>query len=137
MSVRDEKPWATPGGMYTPWSTSPSSSMTSVAPSVREPTPQVVEDDTDTAAQRVPVVGLVQVEVEADHGARLLLRAVPLNHLGPVGEPTAPVCLDEAATLVAVHVRADQHDVVDDLGGDQLWHGANGIRSRSDRSRPR
>src|ERR1700722_2396576 len=64
--------------------------------------PQVVEDNADTAAQRIPVVGLVQVEVQADHGARLLLRAVPLNHLGPVGEPTAPVGLDEAATLVAV-----------------------------------
>jgi hypothetical protein len=51
------------------------------------PFPQVVEHHQGVALGEVPVVGLVQVVVEADDGAGDLVGAVPLHHLPPVREP--------------------------------------------------
>ena len=100
---------------------------------------QVVQHDTDLAAQQVPVVRLEPVEVQPDQRAGLLLGAVALHHLAAVGEPAAAVGLDEAPSLVAVHVGTDQHDVVDHGRGDDLWHRRNGsgcpLRGRNGRSR--
>ena len=87
-----------------------------MTPSVGEPDPQVVEHDPGPAPQHVPVVGLVQVVVQPDDGAGLLLRAVPLHHLAAEREPRAPVGLDEPAPLVAVGAGLDDDDV-GDLGG--------------------
>ena len=60
---------------------------------------------------------------------------------GRVAEPAAPVGLDEAASGVAVHVRADQEDVVDVGEGTSSGMGANGTSARpsgrrNDRSHP-
>ena len=113
--MSDANPWATPGGMNTPWSRSPSRSSARVAPSVGEPDPQVVEHDPGRAPQHVPVVGLVEVVVQADHGTGLLLGAVPLDHLAPQREPRPAVGLDEPAALVAVGVGLDDDHVGDDV----------------------
>ena len=67
--------------------------------------PQVVQHHPRPSPQEVPVVGLVQVVVQPHQRARLLLGSVALHHLPAEGEPAAPVGLDEAASLVAVHVR--------------------------------
>jgi hypothetical protein len=53
------------------------------------------------------------VEVKTDQRTGLFLGPVALEHLAPVGEPAAPVGLDETPALVAVHVGADQDDIVD------------------------
>jgi uncharacterized protein (UPF0548 family) len=51
----------------------------------------------------MPVIGLVQVEVETDDAALLPIGSSP-GHLTPVWEPLA-VRLDEDASIVAEHIR--------------------------------
>ena len=75
---------------------------------------QVVEHDARPSPRHVPVVRLVEVVVEPDDRAGLLVRAVALDHLAAGREPRAAVGLDEAATFVAVEL--GRHD--DDAGDD-------------------
>src|ERR1700677_5009600 len=74
-----------------------------------------MQHDAGMAPRHCPVVRLVEVIVEPDDGARLSLAAVCLDHLTPKREPTSPVGLDEPASLVAMAVRVDDQDVLDDV----------------------
>ena len=103
--MRDANPCATPGGMKRPLSSCPSRSSDIVAPSVGEPLRRSWSTTRAVPLQHVPVVGLVQVVVESDDRALLLVGPVRLDHLAPEGEPRTPVGLDEPATVVAVDVR--------------------------------
>ena len=77
---------------------------------------QVVQHDPGVPNGHVPVVGLVQVVVQADDGAGLAVAAVALDHLATLGEPLAPVGLDEVAALVTVDHGLDDVDAGDDVG---------------------
>src|SRR5205823_11261259 len=77
---------------------------------------QVVQHDPGPALRHVPVVRLVQVVVEADETAGLLVGTVALHHLAAVREPRSPVRLLEATALVAVGVRLDQPHAADRVG---------------------
>ena len=83
---------------------------------------QVVEHDPGAAHRHVPVVGLMEVVVQADDGTRLAVAAVALDHLAALGEPLPPVGLDEDAALVAVDGRLDDVDTLDHVGRDDVGH---------------
>ncbi len=85
--------------------------------------PQIVQNDSSPPPEKEPVVGLVEVVVQPDNGTCLLLRTVCLDHLTAEPKPRPAVGLDEAATLIAVDVRLDHHDVGDHLGGNDGGHG--------------
>jgi hypothetical protein len=81
-----------------------------------------VQDDAALAERHVPVVGLMQVVVQAHHGTRPAVATVALDHLAAAGEPLAPVGLDEDAPFVAVDVGLDDHDPLDDIGREDVCH---------------
>ena len=87
------------------------------------PLTQVVQDHSGMAERHVPVVGLVQVVVEAHDAVRHPVPAVGLDHLPAPGEPLTPVRLDEVAAVVAEQCRGDDVDTVDELGWGDLRHG--------------
>src|SRR6202011_2218303 len=84
--------------------------------------PQVVEHHACEATRHQPVVGLVEVVVQADDGPGLLVGAVALDHLATERKPGSAVRLDEAAPLVAVHLRLDDDDVGNEVGLVDLRH---------------
>ncbi len=90
--------------------------MVSVAPSVGEPSRRSWSTTRARAHRHVPVVGLVEVVVQADDRAGLAVAAVALDHLAALGEPLAPVGLDEDAALVAVDRRLHDVHAGDDVG---------------------
>ena len=81
-------------------------------------------------AQHVPVVGLVEVVVEAHDGAGLLLGPVGLDHLAARAATRSAVGLDEPSPLVPVDVGLDHDDVGDGVGGVDVGHGAHVARAR-------
>jgi hypothetical protein len=88
-----------------------------VAPSVGDPCRRSCSIDPSLRPRRtIPVVGLVQVVVQAHHRPRLLLGPVALRHLPPEREPAPPVRLDEPA-LARPRGRRDRttHHVSDDV----------------------
>ena len=89
---------------------------------------QVVQHDADGADGAVPVVGLVQVVVEADDAAGLPVAAVALDHLPPAREPRPAVGLDEAPALVGVDVGRDDDDAPAAGGGEDHHVGSLGQR---------
>ena len=103
----------------------------------RRPLAEIVQDHPGGAPQDVPVVGLVQVVVEADNGAGLLLRPVGLDHLAAEGKPTAPIGLDEPTSFVAVGVGFHHDHVGDDLGLLDVGHGLRPICAGGGVSVPR
>src|SRR5207244_2233884 len=74
------------------------------------PLAEVVQDHPGPAPRHVPVVGLVEVVVQADEATRRLVGAVGLHHLASGREPGPAVALDEAAPFVAVHVGLHHDD---------------------------
>ena len=94
-----------------------------MAPSVGEPGAQVVQHDPGRAERHVPVVGLVQVVVQADEAPCQAVAAVALHHLATLREPLAAVRLDEVPALVAVERRIDDEHAVDDVGFVHISHG--------------
>ena len=79
----------------------PGSIVSSMSDDGRGPAdPQVVEHDPGPSERHVPVVGLVQVVVQADDATGLTVGAVRLDHLAPLRDPRPAVRLDEAAALV-------------------------------------
>ena len=96
---------------------------------------QVVQHDPDPSAGDIPVVGLVQVVVQADDGARLAVAPVALDHLAAVGEPLAPVRLDEDAPLVAMHRGVGDVHTGDDVGLGDGCHPLTCWRRSAGRSR--
>ena len=94
MSVSAAKPWATPGGMNTPRCLYSPSGVHAEVEHQRgavggRALAQVVQHDPGPAVGHVPVVGLVQVVVQADEGAGLPVAPVALDHL-PARAGTTP-----------------------------------------------
>ena len=107
MSVSAAKPCATPGGMNTPTVVERAVGALAEIDGERGAVgggtlAEVVQHDAGGAHRHVPVVGLVQVVVQADDRAGLAVAAVALDHLATLREPLPPVGLDEDAALVAV-----------------------------------
>ena len=129
MSVTAAKPWATPGGMNTPRWLSPVRSSSQRGAVGRAALAQVVQHDAGSAERHVPVVGLVQVVVQPDDARPAGgWRGCP-GHLAAVGEPLAPVGLDEQAALVAVDRRLDDPHAGDHVALGDVCH-AVGLSTR-------
>src|SRR4051794_34408284 len=86
------------------------------------PGAKIMQDDPRQALWHVPVVGLVQVIVQADDRSRLTVTTIALHHLATLTEPGPTVGLDEVAALVTVDVRVDDIDARDAVGLDDLGH---------------
>src|ERR1035437_5206216 len=77
---------------------------------------EVVKHDPGRAPEHVPVIGLMEVVVQADDGPRLLFGPIALGHLPSKREPPPAVGLDESRPLGAVAIGLDHDDVSYDLG---------------------
>ena len=109
MSVRAANPCATPGGMNES-ALGRRSEVVHVGRAFgRAPDAEIVQHDARLARGDVPVVGLVQVVVEPDDRTRGPRHDVRLDHLARIGNPCAPVRLEERASIVAVRGELDEH----------------------------
>jgi hypothetical protein len=89
-----------------------------------------VEHDARATERDVPVVGLVQVVVQADDTALLPVGAVRLDHLAPLREPLTPVRLDEDTAIVAEDLGIRDVHACHDVGLDDVCHHRASLRGR-------
>ena len=83
---------------------------------------KVVQHDACRAERDIPIVGLVQVIVQSNHGALLAVGAIALQHLATVGEPLTAIGLDEQAALVTMNGGLHDPCSCDQFAFVHIWH---------------
>jgi hypothetical protein len=74
---------------------------------------KIMENDAGRTEGDVPVIGLMEVIVQAHDCSGLTVATIALDHLAPLWEPLASIGLDEESALVTMNVGIDDVDAVD------------------------
>ena len=88
----------------------------------RRPDAQVVQDRPAATERHIPVVGLMEMEVQAHHAVGACDHAVGLDHLACAGYPLPAEGLHERAALVAEGLQLDDEHSGDAFGGGDGGH---------------
>jgi hypothetical protein len=72
-----------------------------------------MEHHASSAERDIPIIGLMEVIVQAHDCASLTVTAVALDHLAPLWKPLAAIRLNEETSLIAMDVGVNDEDAVD------------------------
>jgi hypothetical protein len=72
-----------------------------------------MEYDAGRTERDVPVIGLMEVIMQAHDCSGLTVATIALDHLAPLRKPLAPIGLDKEAALVTMDVGINDDDAVD------------------------